>query len=134
MKVVVDTNVLVSALLTPGGACSDVLDLLLEGLVLPCIDGRIVAEYEDALRAPLSTFTATQVNAVLEMMREDGEWAFAPRLSVRVPHLADLPFLEVATATDSILITGNKRHFPKRCCGSVIVLSPREFLDLFHRS
>ena len=134
MKVVVDTNVIVSGLRTPSGTCAEVLDLVLDGLVQPCVDGRIVAEYEEVLHDPRSTFTTAQVDALMETMREDGEWPVAPRLSVYLPHPADRPFLEVASAAQAILITGNKRHFPKRCCGKVLVLSPREFLDLFYHS
>ncbi len=52
MRIVLDTNVLVAGLLTPGGACGRLLDLVLDGAVGVHIDRRILQEYEDVLRRP----------------------------------------------------------------------------------
>jgi putative PIN family toxin of toxin-antitoxin system len=134
VKVVVDTNVIVSALFTPAGTCGQVLDVLVEGVAQPCIDSRITGEYEEALLDPLATFKREHVNTVLEMFRAGAEPVAAVPLRVTLPDPDDLAFLEVAAAAEAILVTGNKRHFPERARRGVVVLSPREFLDLLGRS
>lgn len=45
-----------------------------------------------------------------------------------------MPFLEIAAAARAILVTGNLRHFPKKACKDVRVLSPAGLLDHLRRS
>ena len=45
-RVVLDTNVLVSGLLSATGPCGRLIDLVVEGLLQPCVDSRILGEYE----------------------------------------------------------------------------------------
>ena len=134
MRVVVDTNVLVSALLTPAGVCGRVLDLLAEGLLQPCVDERILAEYDELLRAPRFPFTAAQVATVLELLRTTGEPVAALPLDADLPDEGDRPFLEVAHAAQATLVTGNVRHFPEGSRKGATVLTVREFLDTLRRS
>jgi predicted nucleic acid-binding protein len=44
-----------------------------------------------------------------------------------------VPFVEVAAAAAAVLVTGNTRHFPKKACEGVTVVSPKEFLELLRR-
>jgi putative PIN family toxin of toxin-antitoxin system len=134
MKVVVDTNVIVSALLTPAGVCGQILDLLVEGVLLPCVDERMLAEYEDVLLDPRFPFMSLQVNTVLEMFRTVGEPVAATPLDACLPDEDDRPFLEVAAAGGAALVTGNVRHYPKQACRNVTVLRPREVLDLLRHA
>jgi len=48
-RVVIDTNILVAALIQPAGFCGRLLDLVVDGAVAACVDDRILAEYEDVL-------------------------------------------------------------------------------------
>ena len=130
MKVVVDTNVIVSALLMPAGVCGQILDLLSEGALQPCVDERILADYEEVLRDPRFPFTPRQVSTVLETFRAIGAPVAALPLAAKLPDEDDRAFLEVAKAARAVLVTGNIRHFPARARAGVTVLSPREFLDL----
>jgi len=129
VRIVIDTNVLVSALLTPAGLCGQVLDLIVESILRPCMDERILAEYEEVLTDPRFPFTAEQVSTLLEMLRSMGERVVALPLASKLPHEADRPFLEVARAADAAIVTGNARHFPKRTCKGVPVRSPRDVIE-----
>jgi len=133
VRLVVDTNVIVSALLTPAGVCGQILDLLTEGSLQPCVDERILAEYEEVLSEPRFPFTAKQVSTVLEMFRASGAPVAALPLNAALPHEDDRAFLEVAVTAHAVLVTGNIRHFPARARAGVTVLTPREFLDLLRR-
>lgn len=57
MNAVLDTNILVSALLTPAGSCAQILDLIRDEVVQAYLDARVFAEYEDVLLDPRFPFT-----------------------------------------------------------------------------
>ena len=52
MKIVLDTNVLISGLLTPFGVCGEIVRMLTSNVLTLCADSRILFEYEDLLRRP----------------------------------------------------------------------------------
>ena len=133
MKVVLDTNVLVCGLISPTGPCGRILRLFVEGVFQPCVDERMLAEYQDVLPRPELQIDPEDVIGTLELIRETAEAVAALPLLVRLPHEDDRPFLEVASTTDAILITGNKRHYPKRSRGEAVVVDCPEFLDRLAR-
>jgi len=129
MKVVLDTNVLVSALMNPDGPCGRLLGMAFEQIIQPCVDGRILAEYEGVLPRPAFGFDPGDVAGALDVIHAVAE-ALTPRpLRVDLPDPTDLAFLEVAAEAPAILVTGNSRHFPRGRRAGVTVLTPREFLD-----
>ena len=132
MRLVLDTNVLVSGLLNPRGAPGRLLDLLLAGQIVPLFDDRIVAKYREVLARPRFGFEDRDARAVLDYLTLAGEPVAAPPLDVTLPDPDDLPFLEVAAAGRAdALVTGNPRHFvPKRGKTAVAVLSPSEVLRI----
>lgn len=129
MKVVFDTNILVSALLTPGGVCDQVVRMAVKG-ALPCaLDSRLVAEYEAVLYSPELPFAPEEPDTLLALLRVRAEVDIAVPLAVRLPHASDRPFLEVARAAGAVLVTGNPRHFPKSQRAGVTVMGPGELLE-----
>jgi putative PIN family toxin of toxin-antitoxin system len=72
MRLVVDTNVLASALLSPHGRPAQVLRLLLQGDLVPLHDDRILAEYRAVLSRPRFAFALEDVSAGLEGIEERG--------------------------------------------------------------
>ena len=125
MKIVVDTNVLVAALVHPSGPCGRLLDLVLDGVVEACVDARLIAEYSDVLRRPKFRLSAVDVESVVASFWQSAIPLSVPPLNVILPDPDDLPFLEVAAAGNAILVTGNRRHFPKQATSSVVVLKVR---------
>jgi putative PIN family toxin of toxin-antitoxin system len=128
MLVVLDTNILVSALLSPFGPPARVLDLLLGGDIRAAYDDRLLAEYREVLARPKFGFAPEDVAAVLAYLEADGERVTARPLPHPLPDVDDLPFLEVATQAGAVLITGNAAHYPPALRGSVRVYAPAEFL------
>ncbi|MGD1092293.1 MAG: putative toxin-antitoxin system toxin component, PIN family [Bryobacteraceae bacterium] len=130
IRVVLDTNVLFSAILKSTGASAKLLDLVVaEGTIVPCVSPSVLAEYHEVLFRPILAQHAARVEYLLSLLT-----AFAvfvvPTASVTVAtDPDDNCFLECAEAADAdFLITGNKRHFPKGWRKMRIVNS-REFLD-----
>ncbi len=130
MRVVIDTNVLVSGLLSADGPCGRIVALLAEEVFVLCLDGRILGEYEEVLPRPQFRIDPEDVGDALELIRLQAERFTPLPLPADLPDPDDLPFLEVAAAAEAILVTGNTRHFPKSACGSVRVLSPRDLLEV----
>ena len=117
MKVVIDTNILVGALLRDGGACRAVLRLCLEGQLQPLVGVALFAEMEDVLSRS-SLFRSSVLD---QAERED---LFAAFLSVTAwvpiyyswrPNLrdeADNHVVELAVAGNATyIITQNRRDF-----------------------
>jgi len=134
MKVVLDTNAIVSAVLTAHGVCAQILDMLTDGVFGIYVDDRILEEYDSVLRRPQLHLMPDDAAEVLVWIRSVSEPVGAVPLSVELPDPGDMPFLEVAASAGAILVTGNTRHYPKRSRVGVTVLSPREFIELVRRS
>jgi len=134
VRVVLDTNVLVSALMTPGGVCSRILRLVYDEALQVCIDERIIEEYESVLSRPRFRLDSEDINETIEMIRAYAETVTPMPLPVELPDPADLSFLEVAAEVaaeaDAVLVTGNKRHFPVKARHGVKVLAPAELIEL----
>ncbi|MCE5204376.1 MAG: putative toxin-antitoxin system toxin component, PIN family [Actinomycetia bacterium] len=127
-----DTNVLVSGLLSPFGPPGEIVRLVSDGSITLCLDARIIAEYEDVLARPRFGFDQDDVAALLDLIDATGEMTAAGPLPVRLPDLYDEPFLEVAIATSAdCLVTGNIAHFPQEGRGGAVVLSPAEFMGVY---
>ena len=125
-----DTNVLVSALLTPFGGPSRILELISSGQILLLLDNRIFAEYREVLARPKFQVPSHARQIVLERLSRKALWITTQPLALTLPDKDDVMFVEVAVAGKAYaLITGNKRHFPLKRVRNIKILSPREFLQ-----
>lgn len=70
IRVVIDTNVLVSALLQPEGLPAAVLMLALSGRLQPCVSAAVLAEYEDVIRRPRFKRDAEVIEGTLQAIRK----------------------------------------------------------------
>jgi len=131
MRIVMDTNVLVSGLLTPFGVCGSIVRLLTSGDIILCVDARILFEYEDVLRRPRFKIDHNMIDMVMEYIGATAEVHNAAPLQHSLPDPDDHPFLEVAIAAHAdALIIGNIKHFPVDARHGIRVMTPREFLNL----
>ncbi len=128
-RVVIDTNVLVASLIQSAGFCGRLLDLVVDGAADACVDDRILAEYEDVLPRRSFHLPPEKIQTTLDFFRQSSIPVIAHPLTVVLPDPDDLPFLEVAASGHAILVTGNRRHFPKAATGTLPVLSPAECLE-----
>jgi putative PIN family toxin of toxin-antitoxin system len=131
VKVVVDTNVLVSALLNPSGPPARILDLMLLDKLSPLYDDRMLHEYRQVLVRERFGFEPQAVDDLLQYVELVGTKVVASPLAKHgaAPDRDDLMFLEVALAGRAdALITGNIRHFPSAIRQGIRVLKPAAFL------
>jgi putative PIN family toxin of toxin-antitoxin system len=133
MLVVLDTNILVSALLSPFGPPARVLDMALSGDIRAAYDDRLMAEYREVLARAKFSFAPEDVATVLAYLEADGERVTARPLPCVLADPDDLPFLEVAAQAEAVLITGNTAHYPETVRGEVRVVAPGEFVRAWRR-
>ena len=131
MKIVLDTNVVVSGLLHSQGNPAQVLTLALAGAVQVCHDERILAEYAEVLARPRFKFDPKRVREVLTKLETDGLAGDASGESnLDLPDADDEPFLAVALAVSAdFLVTGNLSDYPPDKRRGCLVVSPAAFME-----
>ena len=130
MRIVLDTNVLVAGLLSPSGPPAWIVEAVLAGELDLALDAAIRQEYEGVLRRPEFRFRPGYVENLLAAIDRFAFLATAvPPCPEPLPDPDDEPFLAVAAATGSVLVTGNLKHFPPRSRRGVLVETPRELVD-----
>ena len=128
MLVVIDTNILVSALWSKNGAPARAVGLVLSGQITPCYDHRIMLEYHQVLQRPKFRFRPAEINALLDWFKQSGRSVVPASLDITFVDEADRKFYEVAKYCGAVLITGNLKHFPN----DDAVMSVSDFLEQNH--
>ena len=132
MRVVVDTNVFVSSILSPRNVPAQILDLILSRRMILLVSEAILEEYREVLRREEFSFNPETVQDLLRFIQTYAEKITLTPLKISLPDASDEVFLACAQQGKAdFLITGNKRHFPPSLCRPVTVASPSEFLGLF---
>ena len=129
-RVVLDTNVVVSAHLTATGFERFALDLSLAAKLQLIISPSILAEYQGVLIRPRFHLSAAQVRKSIALIKERS-LLINPRLEIKASKdPTDNMFLECAEAGKAdYLVTGNKRHFPE-AWKATIVVNAKELITL----
>ncbi len=128
MRVVVDTNVIVSGLIKVEGAPAQIINLLLNGRITLLYDSRVLREYVEVLYRKKFGFKTNDIEPILDYIRNEGEYVTAEPTSRKFVDKDDRMFYEVAkTANAKCMITGNKSHFPNED----LIKNPKEFIDLY---
>jgi putative PIN family toxin of toxin-antitoxin system len=130
IRVVLDTNVLVSALLQPLGLPAKTFLITLAGTTAQlCVSGDVYAEYEEVIRRPKFNRSEAVIESALRAIRQNGFWV-KPLEKVRAcTDPDDDIFLECGQAARAhYLVTGNLKDFPAKWADTRIVTA-RQFLD-----
>ena len=126
---VIDTNVLVSYLLThnPQSSIIKLIEQIPQGVIIPLYNEDIRREYFDVLHRECFGFGEAKIQRVLDMIGEFGMNCERKAVNDVFPNPDDAVFYEVTMSRDdSYLITGNLKHFPK--CGRVV--TPAQMLEI----
>lgn len=134
MKVVIDTNVLVSGLLSPYGKPADILRLVISGKIQFCYEARTISEYREVLLRPKFGFDRDKIEIILDYIENFSEIVTTIPLKNSLHDPDDNPFLEVAiNGQVKYLITGNILHYPKGYCEDIPVVTPSEFIEEYNK-
>ncbi len=134
MKIVLDTNVLISGLLNPFGPSGEIVRMIFSGDLIVHIDARILSEYKDVLHRPKFKFNRDHNSILLDFHKQYGQFTSSSPLKNRLPDPDDEPFLEVAIAgMVKSLVTGNKKHYPSSIIKGINIFSPSEFIEFYRK-
>lgn len=125
---VIDTNVIVSALLTKNQQSPTValLDLIVDRTIIPVYNDEILDEYREVLSRTKFHFNAERIDKALEAIRA-GVCVGRTSIEWDFPDEDDAVLYEVAMSVDdAYLVTGNIRHFPRVSK----VVTPAEMLKI----
>lgn len=128
-RVVLDTNVVISAHLNLGGYERFALDLALASKIQLYSSAEILEEYRAVLRRRKFLIHPQLVTASLRLIEKASKLVQPKHQIAAAPDPEDNKFLECAEAAEAdYLVTGNKRHFPKRW-GTTLVVNARELIE-----
>ncbi len=126
MKIVLDTNVLVSALINPKGMPAKILNMILNGKLITLYDNRIMGEYRVVLSREKFNFPTEIIEPLLDFIKYEGEFITSDPLKTNFTDEDDKMFLEVAISGNAeYLITGNTKHFP----AEKYIVTPKVFIE-----
>ena len=133
IKIVIDTNVIISAVLNPNGIPAKIMEHVFSGEFEPIITHAIIDEYSSVLNYKKFGFSE---KVVLQMLNFFNQFLLAlppATLSVKCADPDDIKFLAAAIAGKAnFLITGNRKHFPKKI-SNLIIITPRDMLELIKK-
>ena len=130
LRLVLDTNVVVSAAIKPDGLQRTVLLLAMAKPVRWYVSEQIMAEYAAVLARPELKIRRGLRQQLLQLIKNRSLVVVASDLPQVTTDPADNMFVECADAARAdYLVTGNQRHYPKFWKRTKII-SSREFLDL----
>lgn len=129
---VIDTNVLVSALLSKHSDTATVLlvDRMIRGELIPLFSSETIGEYREVLNRKKFKFENTLIESLLSFISNFGLMMEPSETGEILPDMKDLPFYEIVMekrkTDDAYLVTGNQKHFPVK----PFIVTPKEMLDL----
>ena len=127
---VIDTNVIVSALMTrnPDAATARLLDVMISQMkITPLYNDEIIAEYNNVLKREKFGFPPELIDGIINLIVARGLDSQRVTASEHFPDPKDVVFYEVALSKDdAYLVTGNIKHFPY----SPIVVTPAEMMAI----
>lgn len=122
--VVIDTNVIVSALLAINPTASNPFSIIkaaFMGRVKPVLSEAIMKEYREVLTRKKFGFNEEKIDIFLSELKSQSVFINPPRLKVVLPDAKDQCFYEAAMVYENVgglLVTGNIKHFPG--CGFAV--------------
>lgn len=127
---VIDTNVLVSSLLSKSSNPGVILSLVERGTIIPLFNEDILYEYEEVLSRNKFPFTKKKITKTLRTIVKNGISLDRTKTDEKFFDQDDVVFYEIVLTSnkdrDSYLITGNIRHFPKK----TFVVTPSQMLEI----
>ncbi len=132
---VIDTNVLVSALLSSkdDAATVQVVNKVINGEIIPVYSNLITKEYREVLSRKKFGFSSNTIEYLLSAVEKFGILVEPSSSGIILPDMKDLPFYEVVLEKrndNMYLVTGNIKHFPKE----PFIVTPRELLDILNEN
>jgi len=128
MNIVLDTNVLVSALWSANSKPAAIVNAVLACRFTACYDYRILDEYTKVLHRPKFKFNDWEINSLLDHIIKNGISVIPePLPNISFTDESDKKFVEVSKFCDAYVVTGNIKHYPIDPC----IITVAEFCERY---
>ena len=125
-KIVVDTNVIISAAISNKGSSAEIVRKISDGELELLYNVGILVEYADVLARNKFGFSIEKQTLLLKKIIEMGT-VFNPVVSdIILIDEDDRIFYDTAKEANAILITGNSKHYPNES----FIMSPSSFIEI----
>lgn len=128
---VIDTNVLVSAMLKWQSVPGNVMEFVLDGFIIPVLNKEIVAEYRTVLARSKFRLDEEIITDIIDSLENVGFYVDAETIDIELTDSKDRVFYEVVMEKrkeeETYLVTENIKHFPDK----PFIVTPRQMLDIF---
>jgi putative PIN family toxin of toxin-antitoxin system len=128
LSVVLDTNVLVSALIIQGSIPDHIITMVKNRLLQTRYNNAILAEYREVLSRPKFNFRVEDIQRAVSGIIRTGIIVDTIASSFSMSDETDRKFYDVAKTASAILITGNTKHYPDE----PFILTPAAFIKRYY--
>ncbi|NLM17452.1 MAG: putative toxin-antitoxin system toxin component, PIN family [Candidatus Riflebacteria bacterium] len=129
-RAVIDTNVLVSAVIKRDSVPGSIVDLAFNNIIIPLLNDKILTEYEEVLLRPKFRLASEIVKDIIDEFRCYSVFIEEEPLRINLPDPDDLVFYQILMSdrkqNEAYLVTGNIKHFPQ----TPYIVTPREMLNI----
>jgi len=125
IKVVLDTNILVSSQISAKGYPSEIVTLIRINKLQPYYNTEIMNEYNRVLRYPRLQITPLEISVIINLILRKGVAMETEKSTIEMIDESDRKFYDLHKAANAILITGNIKHFPKEYS----IMKPADFFE-----
>jgi len=122
-QVVIDTNVVVSSVLSSKGNPAKIMKLCLNDLIKIVLSNEILDEYKRVLSYNRLNIAIETQSGIIRAIEEVATIVEPTKSTISFADESDRVFYDTAKASNSILITGNVKHFPNES----FIMTPSEF-------
>lgn len=130
---VIDTNVIVSAMLKSSSTPAAVLMEVLTGNISLLANEEIFDEYTDVLSRKKFGFETDTVILLMNELKKQAIYVDKKPIDEYLPDPDDAVFYEIVMEArkdvDAYLVTGNLKHFPEKA----FVVTPKEMMDIISK-
>jgi putative PIN family toxin of toxin-antitoxin system len=134
-NVIIDTNVIVSALLTNNTDSSTfkVLKLFFDNEIVLYYSAQIMNEYFEVLSRKKFNFDENLIESIREAIEKFGIEITPENKDILMIDIKDKPFYELVMdeqIDDAKLVTGNIKHFPIQ----TNIMTPSQFMEMYNKN
>jgi len=123
-RVVLDTNVIISAAISRLGNPAKIIELVSDGIITMYYSAEMLSEYEEVLSRERFGFSPEKQNATIDLISETGILIAPEQSIIQILDMDDIIFYDAAKSANAILVTGNIKHYPD----DDLIMTPAEFL------
>lgn len=127
---VIDTNVIISALLSKDSNPGKIINYIEQGVITPVYDSSILDEYIEVLIREKFQFTQKEIEEIINLFKQKGFVLNQTQTLESFNDTSDVKFYQIVLTANKIqlsyLVTGNLKHFPKE----IFVVNPTQMVEI----